>query len=108
MRDALEIIRAQAPDFAVDGEMQGDVALSHAVLGDVFPDSDLTREANLLIMPNMDAANITYNVVRTISGNGVAIGAILLGAAKPVHIMTPASTVRRIVNMSAPPAERRR
>jgi malate dehydrogenase (oxaloacetate-decarboxylating)(NADP+) len=101
MRDALQIIRAQGPDFAVDGEMQGDVALSHAVLGDVFPDSDLTREANLLIMPNMDAANITYNVVRTISGNGVAIGAILLGAAKPVHIMTPASTVRRIVNMSA-------
>ncbi len=101
MRDALQIIRAQGPDFAVDGEMQGDVALSHAVLGDVFPDSDLTREANLLIMPNMDAANITYNVVRTISGNGVAIGAILLGAAKPVHILTPASTVRRIVNMSA-------
>jgi malate dehydrogenase (oxaloacetate-decarboxylating)(NADP+) len=101
MRDALEIIRAHAPDFAVDGEMQGDVALSHAVLEEVFPDSDLTREANLLVMPNMDAANITYNVVRTVSGHGVAIGAILLGAAKPVHILTPAATVRRIVNMSA-------
>jgi malate dehydrogenase (oxaloacetate-decarboxylating)(NADP+) len=101
MRDALEIIRAQAPDFAVDGEMQGDVALSHGVLDEVFPDSDLNREANLLVMPNMDAANITYNVVRTVSGHGVAIGAILLGAAKPVHILTPAATVRRIVNMSA-------
>jgi len=101
MRDALEIIRAQAPDFPVDGEMQGDAALSQAVLAEIFPDSDLTREANLLIMPNLDAANITYNVVRTASGSGVAIGAILLGAAKPVHILTPAATVRRIVNMSA-------
>ncbi len=101
MREALEIIRAHAPDFPVDGEMQGDVALSQTVLHDMFPDSDLTREANLLIMPNLDAANITYNVVRTVSGGGIAIGAILLGAAQPVHIMTPAATVRRIVNMSA-------
>jgi len=101
MRDALEIIRAHAPNFPVDGEMQGDVALSHSVLAEIFPDSDLVREANLLIMPNMDAANITYNVVRTVSGSGVAIGAILLGAARPVHILTPAATVRRIVNMSA-------
>jgi malate dehydrogenase (oxaloacetate-decarboxylating)(NADP+) len=101
MRDALALIRAQAPDFPVDGEMQGDVALSHAVLDEVFPDSDLTREANLLIMPNLDAANITYNVVRTVSGHGISIGAILLGAARPVHILTQAATVRRIVNMSA-------
>jgi malate dehydrogenase (oxaloacetate-decarboxylating)(NADP+) len=101
MRDALEIIRAHAPDFPVDGEMQGDVALSQSVLGELFPDSDLTREANLLVMPSMDAANITYNVVRTVSGHGIAIGAILLGAAKAVHILTPAATVRRIVNMSA-------
>jgi len=101
MRDALEILRAHAPDFPVDGEMQGDVALSQGVLTELFPDSDLTREANLLIMPNLDAANITYNVVRTVSGGGIAIGAILLGAAKPVHILTPAATVRRIVNMSA-------
>jgi malate dehydrogenase (oxaloacetate-decarboxylating)(NADP+) len=100
MRDALEIIRAHAPDFPVDGEMQGDVALSQTVLHEIFPDSDLTQEANLLVMPNMDAANITYNVVRTVSG-GIAVGAILLGAAKPVHILTPAATVRRIVNMSA-------
>jgi malate dehydrogenase (oxaloacetate-decarboxylating)(NADP+) len=101
MRDALEIIRAHAPDFPVDGEMQGDAALSQAVLGDLYPDSALTREANLLVMPNLDAANITYNVVRTVSGHGIAIGAILLGAAKAVHILTPAATVRRIVNMSA-------
>jgi malate dehydrogenase (oxaloacetate-decarboxylating)(NADP+) len=101
MHEALQIIRSRKPNFPVDGEMQGDVALSQAVLTELFPDSDLTREANLLIMPNMDAANITYNVVRTVSGGGIAIGAILLGAAKPVHILTPASTVRRIVNMSA-------
>ncbi len=101
MRDALELIRARSPDFPVDGEMQGDVALSQSVLTELFPDSDLTREANLLIMPNLDAANITYNVVRTVSGGGIAIGAILLGAARPVHILTPAATVRRIVNMSA-------
>jgi malate dehydrogenase (oxaloacetate-decarboxylating)(NADP+) len=101
MRDAMEIIRARAPDFPDDGEMQGDVALSQAVLHEVFPDSDLTHEANLLVMPNMDAANITYNVVRTVSGGGIAVGAILLGAAKAVHILTPAATVRRIVNMSA-------
>ncbi len=101
MRDAMEIVRARAPDFPIDGEMQGDVALSHAVLDDLFPESDLTHEANLLVMPNMDAANITYNVVRTVAGGGIAVGAILLGAAKAVHILTPASTVRRIVNMSA-------
>jgi len=101
MRDALEIIRAHAPDFPVDGEMQGDAALSQEVLAELMPESDLTRPANLLVMPNMDAANITYNVVRMISGHGISIGAILLGAARPVHIMTPAATVRRIVNMSA-------
>jgi len=101
MRDALEIIRAHAPDFPIDGEMQGDAALSQEVVADLLPDSDLTQEANLLVMPNMDAANITYNVVRTVSGHGITIGAILLGAAKPVHILTPAATVRRIVNMSA-------
>jgi len=101
MRDALEIIRAHAPDFAVDGEMQGDVALSHAVLEEVFPDSDLTREANLLVMPNMDAGQ--HHLQR---------GAHRLrpwgrdrrhpaGSGEAVHILTPAATVRRIVNMSA-------
>jgi len=101
MREALELIRARNPDFAVDGEMQPDTALSHAVLAASMPDSPLTVEANLLVMPNVDAANITYNALRVTAGGGITIGAILLGAAKPVHILTPSSTVRRIVNMSA-------
>jgi malate dehydrogenase (oxaloacetate-decarboxylating)(NADP+) len=101
MREALRLILERKPDFDVDGEMQADTALSHAILANSMPDSPLTREANLLIMPNVDAANITYNALRVTAGAGITIGAILLGAAQPVHILTPASTVRRIVNMSA-------
>ena len=101
MREALEIVRAHAPDFPVDGEMQADAALSHAVLANAMPDSPLTTEANVLVMPNVDAANITYNALRVTAGGGITIGAILLGAARPVHILTPSATVRRIVNMSA-------
>ncbi len=101
MRQALELIQARQPDFVIDGEMQADSALSREVLENIMPDSALTREANLLIMPNLDSANITYNALRVTAGGGITIGAILLGAARPVHIMTPASTVRRIVNMSA-------
>jgi malate dehydrogenase (oxaloacetate-decarboxylating)(NADP+) len=101
MRTALELIRARNPDFEVDGEMQADTALSHVVLEGSMPDSTLTQEANLLIMPNVDAANITYNALRITAGGGITIGAVLLGAAQPVHILTPASTVRRIINMSA-------
>jgi malate dehydrogenase (oxaloacetate-decarboxylating)(NADP+) len=101
MREALALIRARNPDFEVDGEMQADAALSHQVVEDLVPDTTLTATANVLIMPNVDAANITYNAVRVTAGGGITIGAILLGAAKPVHIMTPAATVRRIVNMSA-------
>jgi malate dehydrogenase (oxaloacetate-decarboxylating)(NADP+) len=101
MRDALELIRQRHPDFPVDGEMQADTALSHAIREGAMPDSSLTNDANLLIMPNVDAANITYNALRVTAGGGITIGAVLLGAAKPVHILTPASTVRRIVNMSA-------
>jgi malate dehydrogenase (oxaloacetate-decarboxylating)(NADP+) len=101
MREALEFVRARSPDFEVDGEMQADTALSRAVLEGSLPDSPLTQEANLLIMPNVDAANITYNALRITAGGGITIGAMLLGAAQPVHILTPASTVRRIVNMSA-------
>ncbi len=101
MRDALELVRARSPEFPVDGEMQADTALSHTVLEGSMPDSPLEAEANLLIMPNVDAANITYNALRITAGGGITIGAILLGAAQPVHILTPASTVRRIVNMSA-------
>jgi malate dehydrogenase (oxaloacetate-decarboxylating)(NADP+) len=101
MVEALELVRARNPYFQVDGEMQADTALSHAVLESSMPDSPLAGEANLLIMPNVDAANITYNALRITAGGGITIGAFLLGAAQPVHILTPASTVRRIVNMSA-------
>ncbi len=101
MRAALDLVRMRKPDFPVDGEMQADTALSHVVLEGSMPDSPLEGEANLLIMPNVDAANITYNALRVTAGGGITIGAILLGAAQPVHILTPASTVRRIVNMSA-------
>ena len=101
MRDALALVRARNPDFPVDGEMQADAALSKSVLADICADSTLVGDANLLIMPNVDAANITYNVLRVTAGGGISVGGILLGAARPVHILTPAATVRRIVNMSA-------
>ncbi|WP_136418386.1 NADP-dependent malic enzyme [Herbaspirillum sp. ST 5-3] len=101
MRAALAIIREMAPDLEVDGEMHGDTALDSALLKTMMPDSPLTREANLLVLPNIDAANISYNLLKTAAGNGIAIGPILLGCAKPVHVLTPSSTVRRIVNMAA-------
>jgi malate dehydrogenase (oxaloacetate-decarboxylating)(NADP+) len=101
MRAALDLIQQRNPDFPVDGEMQADTALSQVVLEGSMPDSPLMPEANLLIMPNVDAANITYNALRMVAGGGITIGAMLLGAARPVHILTPASTVRRVVNMSA-------
>jgi malate dehydrogenase (oxaloacetate-decarboxylating)(NADP+) len=101
MRDALAIIQREAPELAVDGEMRADFALSKSLREAEFPDSRLTSDANLLVMPNVDAANIAYNALRTVSGGGITIGGILLGAAKPAHIMTPSSTVRRIVNMTA-------
>jgi malate dehydrogenase (oxaloacetate-decarboxylating)(NADP+) len=101
MRDALAIILAKVPRLAVEGEMRADAALSKSIRDAEFPDSRLTRDANLLIMPNVDAANITYNALRVTSGDGITVGGILLGAAKPVHIMTQSSTVRRIFNMTA-------
>jgi malate dehydrogenase (oxaloacetate-decarboxylating)(NADP+) len=101
MRDALALILGRAPDLAVEGEMRADSALSKAIRDNDFPDSRLTTDANLLIMPNVDAANITYNALRATAGGGITVGGILLGVAKPVHIMTPSSTVRRIVNMTA-------
>ena len=101
MRAALELVQARNPDFPVEGEMQADAALDKGLLDSLMPESNLTREANLLIMPNVDAANITYNALRVTAGGGITIGAILLGAAQPVHILTPAATVRRIVNMAA-------
>jgi malate dehydrogenase (oxaloacetate-decarboxylating)(NADP+) len=101
MRDALELILARMPDLAVEGEMQADAALSKEIRDREFPDSRLTTDANLLIMPNIDAANITYNALRVIAGEGIAVGGFLLGAARPVHVLTPSSTVRRILNMTA-------
>jgi len=101
MREALALIRARDPQLAVEGEMRGDAALSKTLLDREFPDSNLTTEANVLVMPNVDAANISYNLLRVAAGNGITVGGILLGAARPVHILTPSATVRRIVNMTA-------
>jgi malate dehydrogenase (oxaloacetate-decarboxylating)(NADP+) len=101
MRAALAILRELAPDLEVDGEMHGDTALNVALMRRTMPDSTLSGEANLLVMPNIDAANISYNLLKTTAGNGIAIGPVLLGCAKPVHILTPSATVRRIVNMTA-------
>jgi malate dehydrogenase (oxaloacetate-decarboxylating)(NADP+) len=92
---------AARPALEVDGEMHGDSALSAEARRMVLPRSTLTGEANLLVMPNLDAANISYNLLKTGAGHNVAIGPILLGAARPVHILTPSATVRRIVNMTA-------
>jgi len=101
MRDALAIILDRAPGLSIEGEMRADSALDSRIRDNAFPDSRLTADANLLIMPNVDAANITYNALRVTAGGGITVGGILLGAAKAVHIMTPSSTVRRIVNMTA-------
>ncbi|MET3132643.1 malate dehydrogenase (oxaloacetate-decarboxylating)(NADP+) [Oxalobacteraceae bacterium GrIS 1.11] len=101
MRAALAIVKEKAPDLEVDGEMHGDTALDSKLRAKMMPDSDLQHDANLLVMPNIDAANIAYNLVKTAAGNGIAVGPILLGCAKPVHILTPSATVRRIVNMTA-------
>ncbi|WP_423458110.1 NADP-dependent malic enzyme [Ottowia sp. VDI28] len=101
MRQVLEILQAQAPWLEVDGEMHGDVALHAAQRREVMPDSPLTGDANLLVLPNLDAANIAYNLLKVAAGGNIAIGPMLLGAAKPVHILTPSTTVRRIVNMTA-------
>ena len=98
---ALSLISERAPDLEVEGEMQADAALSPQVLSRVFPEAKLTAEANLLIMPNLDAANITMSCMRVAASQGVTVGPILLGAAKPVHILLPTTTVRGIVNMTA-------
>ncbi len=100
MRETLRILKEIAPDMKVDGEMHGDCALDEAIRKNIMPDSTLTGDANLLVLPNIDAANISYNLLKTAAGNGIAIGPILLGAAKPVHILTPSATPRRIVNMT--------
>ena len=101
MREALALVRAQAPWLEVDGEMHGDIALDAASREKLMPGSSLTGEANLLVFPNLDAANISYNLLKTAAGGGISIGPILLGAAQPIHILTAAATVRRLVNMTA-------
>jgi malate dehydrogenase (oxaloacetate-decarboxylating)(NADP+) len=101
MRRALQILRSKAPDLEVDGEMHGDSALSDTIRQQVFPHSTLTGPANLLIMPTLDAANISFNLIKAAAGDGLTVGPMLLGAARPVHILTPTATVRRIVNMTA-------
>ena len=101
MRQALHLIEQYAPDLEVEGEMHGDAALSESVRQAIFPNSRLQGEANLLLMPNLDAANISFNLLKTASGDGVTIGPMLLGASKPIHILSPSATVRRLVNMTA-------
>ena len=101
MRHALELLQTQAPWLEVDGEMHGDVALDGHARAALMPNSTLTGDANLLVLPNIDAANIAYNLLKTAAGGNIAIGPVLLGAAKPVHILTASATVRRIVNMTA-------
>jgi malate dehydrogenase (oxaloacetate-decarboxylating)(NADP+) len=101
MQAALALINAADPALEVDGEMHGDAALSEEVRLAVMPDSRLKGAANLLIMPTVDAANISFNLLKMASGDGVTLGPILLGVARPVHILTPSATVRRIVNMTA-------
>ncbi len=101
MRQTLDLLKIQAPWLEIDGEMHGDVALDSKARAAIMPHSTLSGSANLLVMPNIDAANISYNLLKTAAGGGIAIGPVLLGAAEPVHILTPSATVRRIVNMTA-------
>ena len=101
MRHTLDLLRTTAPWLEADGEMHGDLALDVAARRAVMPNSTLSGEANLLVMPNIDAANIAYNLLKTVAGGNIAIGPVLLGAAQPIHILTASTTVRRIVNMTA-------
>ncbi len=101
MQAVLGLVNGMDPELEVDGEMHGDAALNEQVRMAALPTSRLKGDANLLIMPTVDAANISFNLLKTASGSGVTLGPILLGVAKPVHILTPSATVRRIVNMTA-------
>jgi malate dehydrogenase (oxaloacetate-decarboxylating)(NADP+) len=101
MQRALALLHERAPQLEVEGEMHGDAAISEEIRLRVFPSSRFKGEANLLIMPTLDAANIAFNLLKTAAGDGVTIGPILLGAARAVHILTPSATVRRLVNMTA-------
>jgi malate dehydrogenase (oxaloacetate-decarboxylating)(NADP+) len=100
MRDALQILIDREPDLEVEGEMHSDAAISEQIRERIFPNSRLTGSANLLIMPDLDAANIAFNLIKAV-GDGVNVGPILAGVAKPAHVLTQSITVRGIVNMSA-------
>lgn len=100
MREVLALIQKADPILEVDGEMHGDSALDASIRSGAVTSSSLKGDANLLVLPNIDAANISYNLLKTAAGNGIAIGPLLLGVAKPIHILTPAATVRRIVNVT--------
>ena len=101
MRAARDLFVARAPEIECDGELHGDAALSEAIRGNALSANTLTGSANLLVLPNLDAANILFNVLKVVASHGVTIGPILLGAAAPVHILTPSATMRRLVNMTA-------
>jgi len=101
MRQVLALLQAQAPDLEVEGEMHGDAALDEQIRRAAFPNSRLKGQANLLVMPTLDAANISFNLLKVAAGDNLTVGPILLGAAKPVNVLTPTATVRRIVNMTA-------
>jgi malate dehydrogenase (oxaloacetate-decarboxylating)(NADP+) len=101
MRTVLTILQTIAPELEVEGEMHGDIALDYALLKKRMPNTTLTDSANLLVMPNIDAANISYNLLKSAAGHGVTIGPILLGCARPAHVLAQSATVRRIVNMTA-------
>ncbi|WP_296942285.1 NADP-dependent malic enzyme [uncultured Massilia sp.] len=101
MRATLGIVQQKAPGLEIDGEMHGDAALDSKIRNRVMPNSTLKGDANLVVMPNIESANIAYNLLKTAAGNGIAVGPVLLGCARPVHILTPSATVRRIVNMTA-------
>jgi malate dehydrogenase (oxaloacetate-decarboxylating)(NADP+) len=101
MRATLALVQKKAPWLEIDGEMHGDAALDGHARQAQMPSTTLIGDANLLVLPNLDSANIAYNLLKTAAGGNIAIGPVLLGAAKPVHILTASTTVRRIVNMTA-------
>jgi malate dehydrogenase (oxaloacetate-decarboxylating)(NADP+) len=101
MRAARDLFVERHPDIECDGEMHGDAAMSEAVRRNYLPDTRLSGVANVLVLPNLDAANILFNVLKVTGSHGVTVGPMLLGTARPAHILTPSSTVRRIVNMTA-------
>ena len=101
MRAARDLFVQMAPHIECDGELHGDAALSAEVRARYLPDSTLTGSANVLVLPNLDAANILFNVLKMTSGHGVTVGPMLLGTAAPAHILTPSATVRRVINITA-------